>query len=181
MRRLILVRHGQYDLETGHLTALGRRQAASVARALRGSELSAIHCSTLPRARETAAILKRALRSKLKVRFSPQLREKLPTPVPGLTKRSQLPELRKNLLRMQRIHTRLARPARGVRTELVVAHGNLIRMFVCLALKLKPTTWLKMSIHHCSVSVLVIKDDAKEILGSFNETGHLPLALRTFS
>jgi serine/threonine-protein phosphatase PGAM5 len=181
MRRLILVRHGQYDLETGRLTALGRRQAAALARALRGYELSAIHCSTMPRARETAAILKRALRSKLKLRFSPQLREKLPTPVPGLTKRAQLPELRKNLLRMQRIHARLARPARGTRTELVVAHGNLIRMFVCLALKLKPTVWLKMSISHCSVSMLVIKDDAKEILGSFNETGHLPLKLRTFS
>ncbi len=179
MRKLIFVRHGQYDHETGQLTDLGRRQAKTVAKALRGVTLDAFHCSTMPRARETAAILKQALRSKLKVRFSPLLREKLPTPVPGLTKRKDLPELRKNLLRMQRAHARLARPARGQRTELIVAHGNLIRMFVCLALKLKPVTWLKMSILNCSVTILFVKDDATEILGSFNEIGHLPLGQRT--
>ena len=133
----------------------------------------------MPRARETAAILKKALRSKLQVRFSPLLREKLPTPVRGLTTRKDLPELRKNLLRMQRAHARLARPARRERTELIVAHGNLIRMFVCLALKLKPVTWLKMSILNCSVTILFVKDDATEILGSFNEIGHLPLKQRT--
>jgi broad specificity phosphatase PhoE len=181
MRKLILVRHGQYDYETGNLTALGQRQARTVAKALRGVELSAIHCSTMPRARQTAAILKKALRSRLKVRFSPMLREKLPTPVPGLTERSDLPELRQNLLRMKRAHARLARPARGERTELIVAHGNLIRLIVCLALKLKPVTWLKMNIHNCSVTILWVKDDATQILGSFNETGHLPLKLRTTS
>ena len=179
MRTLILVRHGQYDLETGKLTPLGQRQAATVAKALRGVELSAFHCSTLPRARETAAILKKALRSRLKIRFSSLLREALPTPVPGLTERSDIPELRKNLARMQRAHDRLARPARGERTELVVAHGNLIRMLVSLGLELKPVTWLKMNINNCSVTILFVKDNGKQILGSFNETGHLPRKMRT--
>jgi serine/threonine-protein phosphatase PGAM5 len=179
MRKLILIRHGQYNLETGRLTPLGQRQAATIAKALRGTALSAIHCSTMPRARETAAILKRALHSRLKIRFSPQLQESLPTPVPELTERSDIPELRKNLVRMQRAHARLARPARGERTELVVAHGNLIRLFVCLALGLKPVTWLKMNIHNCSVTILFVKDDTTMILGSFNETGHLPRKLRT--
>jgi len=181
MRKLILVRHGQYDADSGQLTALGRRQAATLARALRGFELSAIHCSTLPRARETAAIVKKGLRSKLKVRYSPLLREKIPTPIPGLTTRAQIPELKNNLLRMERAHARLARPTRGDRSELIVAHGNLIRMFVCLSLKLKPVTWLKMSINNCSVTVLAIKDDSTEFLGSFNDTGHLPLKMRTFT
>jgi serine/threonine-protein phosphatase PGAM5 len=179
MRKLILIRHGQYDLETGRLTPLGQRQAATVAKMLRGLTLSAIHCSTMPRARETAAILKKALRSRLKIRFSPQLQESLPTPVPGLTERSDIPELRQNLVRMQRAHARLARPARGECTELVVAHGNLIRLFVCLALGLKPVTWLKMNIHNCSVTILFVKDDTTKILSSFNETGHLPRKLRT--
>jgi serine/threonine-protein phosphatase PGAM5 len=179
MRTLILVRHGQYDPETGELSALGRRQAATVVRALRGFTLDAIHCSTMRRARETATILKRALGSRLAIRYSPMLREKIPTPVPGLTQRADIPELRKNLLRMQRAHARLLRPARGLRTELVVCHGNLIRMFVCLSLKLKPVTWLKMSIANCSVTILIVKDDASEILGSFNEVGHLPLRMRT--
>jgi broad specificity phosphatase PhoE len=179
MRKLILVRHGQYDLETGKLTPLGQRQAAMVAKALRGVELNAFHCSTVPRARESAAILKKALRSRLEIRFSAMLREALPTPVPELTERADIPELRKNLVRMQRAHARLARPARGERTELVVAHGNLIRMIVCLALQVKPVTWLKMNIHNSSVTILFVKDNGHEILGSFNDTGHLPRKMRT--
>jgi serine/threonine-protein phosphatase PGAM5 len=107
------------------------------------------------------------------------LREKLQNNDPGMTKRTQIPELKKNLLRMQRVHARLARPARGERNELIVAHGNLIRLFVCLSLRIKPTTWLKMSINNCSLTVLAIKDNAAEYLGSFNEVGHLPRKLRT--
>ncbi len=182
MRTLILVRHGEYDHKTGDLTALGRRQAVATVRALRGRKIDAIHCSTLPRAKETAALLKRGLRSRLKLRASPLLREKLPTPVPGLTKRGDLPELRANLATMQRAYARLARPARGERTELIVAHGNLIRLFVCLALGIRPTLWLRMHLYNCGVTILIIKDKRKpENLVSFNETGHLPLKLRTYT
>lgn len=179
MRKLILVRHGQYDQLTGRLTALGRRQAEATVRALREYEFDAIRCSTMIRAQETATILKRGLRSRLQLERSRLLCEALPTPVPGLTERAQLPELRQNLLRMQRAHARLARPARGERTELIVVHGNLIRLFVCLTLDVKPVTWLKMRIHNCSISVLVVRDDAEQVLSSFNETLHLPKALRT--
>ncbi|HEY0469718.1 MAG TPA: histidine phosphatase family protein [Polyangiaceae bacterium] len=140
MRKLILVRHGQYDLLTGRLTAVGRRQAQATVRALRQYEFNAIYCSTMLRAEETANILKKGLRSRLKVRRSRLLVEALPTPIPGLTERGELPELRSNLARMRRAHARLALPARGERTELIVAHGNLIRLFVCLALDAKPVT-----------------------------------------
>lgn len=179
MRTLVLVRHGQYDMLTGQLSALGRRQAAASVRALRQFEFDAIHCSTLLRAEETASILKKGLRSRLPLRRSRLLCEALPTPVPGLTKRGDLPELRKNLVRMQRAHARLARHVRGERCELIVAHGNLIRAFVCFALDIEPVIWLKMRIHHCSISVLVVKSRDEEILASFNETQHLPKALRT--
>lgn len=148
-------------------------------RALREYELDAIRCSTMIRAQETATILKKGLRSRLQLERSRLLCEGVPTPVPGLTERAQLPELRQNLLRMHRAHARLARPARGERTELIVAHGNLIRLFVCLTLDVKPVTWLKMRIHNCSISVLVVRDDAEQVLSSFNETLHLPEALRT--
>ena len=179
MRQLILVRHGQYDLLTGRLTTIGQRQAAATVRALREYEFDAIRCSTMVRAEETASILKQGLRSRSKLERSRLLCEALPTPVPGLTEPAQLPELRENLLRMQRAHARLARPARDDRCELVVAHGNLIRAFVCLALGVKPVTWLKMRIHHCSISVLVVKNDGEEILSSYNQILHLPRALRT--
>lgn len=179
MRQLILVRHGQYDLFTGRLTALGRRQAAATVRPLREYEFDAIRCSTMARAEETASILKKGLGSELELERSRLLCEALPTPVPGLTERAQLPELRRNLARMQQAHARLARPTRRDRCELIVAHGNLIRSFVCLALGVKPVTWLKMRIHHCSISVLIVKNDAEEILSSYNEILHLPKALRT--
>jgi len=179
MRKLILVRHGQYDLLTGRLTALGRRQAAATAHALREYEFDAIHCSTMFRAQQTASILKRGLRSPLKLKRSLLLSEALPTPIPGLTTRAELPELRDNLSRMRRAHARLARPARGERTELIVAHGNLIRLFVCLALDVKVVAWLKMRIDNASISSLIVGDDAQEVLSSFNQTQHLPKELRT--
>ena len=181
MRTLVLVRHGQYDSLTGELTELGRRQAATTARALRRHEFDAIHCSTLIRAEQTASILKKGLGSRLPIRRSRLLCEALPTPVPGLTKRGDLPSLRQNLLRMQRAHARLAQPFRGERRELVVAHGNLIRLFVCLALEVEPVAWLKMRIHNCGISVLVVKSRDEEILASYNETQHLPQALRTLT
>lgn len=181
MRTLVLVRHGQYDSLTGELTELGRRQAAATVRALRHYQFDAIHCSTLLRAEQTASILKKGLRSRLPVQRSRLLCEALPTPVPGLTERDDLPRLRKNLLRMQRAHARLARPARGERCELVVAHGNLIRLFVCLALEVAPAAWLKMRIHNCAISVLAVKSEHEEILASYNETQHLPKTLRTLA
>lgn len=179
MRQLILVRHGQYEQKTGALTALGRRQALLTASELRGVRIDAIHCSTLPRARETAELIKKALRSRVPLRASSSLRERIPTPVPGITKRTDLPEIRKSLADLGRAFRRLCRPARGSRTELVVAHGNLIRLFVCLALDMKPATWLKMRIHNASITTLLVGDESGEVLGSFNEVSHLPPTLRT--
>lgn len=179
MRQLILVRHGQYEVESGRLTALGRRQSAAVAAALRGQKLDAIHCSTLPRARETAELVKRALRARATIRASAALQEAIPTPVAGITKRADLPEIRQSLQTMRRAFERLARPTRGERTELVVAHGNLIRFFVCLSLDLTPTTWIKMRIHNASITRLLVKDDSGEVLGSFNETAHLRSGMLT--
>jgi probable phosphoglycerate mutase len=73
--RLVLVRHGEAEVfkrrkiggPTGcaGLTSLGRAQAEALALRLEASgelsECSALLCSTLPRARETAALLQRAL------------------------------------------------------------------------------------------------------------------------
>jgi broad specificity phosphatase PhoE len=64
---LVLVRHAEPDYEslrqTGAdtsdpaLTALGRRQAAAVARHLKARPMAALHCSPLARAKETAAAI----------------------------------------------------------------------------------------------------------------------------
>ena len=133
----------------------------------------------MPRARETADLIKNALRNRTSIRASAGLRERIPTPVRGITARADLPEVRKNLELMRRAFQSLTRPARGTRTELVVAHGNLIRLFVCLALDMKPATWLKMRIYNASITTLLVQDESGEILGSFNEVSHLAPALRT--
>jgi serine/threonine-protein phosphatase PGAM5 len=101
--------------------------------------------------------------------------------VRGITRRDELPEVRRSLQLMKTAFQRLMRPARGSRTELVVAHGNLIRLFVCLALELKPATWLKMRIHHASITRLLVGAEYGEVLASFNEVSHLPPALRTIA
>jgi broad specificity phosphatase PhoE len=181
VRRLIFVRHGQYDPETGALTGIGRRQARAVARALAGTEIARVYSSTLPRAKETAAIIARALRLRSSVVAMSSLREAIPTPLPGrrisLERRRQI---RANFQRMRRAFQRLVRSARGERTELVVAHGNLIRLFVCLALRSKPTTWLKMHVTNGGITVLLVTDRKARALVSYNDVGHLPVKLRTF-
>jgi serine/threonine-protein phosphatase PGAM5 len=179
MRTIILVRHGQYDLETGSLTGLGRQQTRATARALKGLRISAIHSSTLPRAQETAAILRSLLRIRTKIRSSSLLREALPTPLPGRITPERRRRIQANFKRMCRAFEKLMRPARSERIELVVAHGNLIRLFVCLALRSKPATWLKMGTHNCGATTLVVTADKGARLVSYNEIGHLPRKLRT--
>lgn len=121
--------------------------------------------------------MKRALRARVELRVSAALQEAIPTPVAGITRRADLPDVRESLNTMKRAFSRLARPARGERSELVVAHGNLIRLFVCLSLELEPATWLKMRIHNASITRLLVKDASGEVLASFNETTHLPKGL----
>jgi broad specificity phosphatase PhoE len=62
MATSLLLRHGQYKkepLET--LTTLGMKQARLAGRRLREYSISEIHHSTMPRARETAEIIKKML------------------------------------------------------------------------------------------------------------------------
>lgn len=64
-RYLYLLRHGQYHIDrdsedsSGHLTGLGRKQAAFAAKAIREEipEVNGIYCSTMARASETAEIV----------------------------------------------------------------------------------------------------------------------------
>ncbi len=82
MRRLLLVRHGETTWNADGryqgqrdvpLNAVGRRQAAAVARRLAREALTAIYASDLCRARETAEII--AAQCGLPVRTDPRLRE----------------------------------------------------------------------------------------------------------
>lgn len=52
--RLYIVRHGEPDYATDHLTELGQRQAEAVARRMERSGIDRIFCSPMNRAQETA-------------------------------------------------------------------------------------------------------------------------------
>jgi len=82
---LILVRHGQDEdnannILNGHrdkpLTILGRKQAKLVAKKLQDDNINIIYSSPLKRARETAEIITKQLKSSLKVRIHPNLIER---------------------------------------------------------------------------------------------------------
>ena len=83
LRRVVLVRHGQYDEhDTGKLTTFGRKQAAVTAHAFKGMRIDAMVSSTLIRAKETAEIIADGI-GHAKVVHSSLLCECVPTPLPA--------------------------------------------------------------------------------------------------
>jgi len=151
-RTLILVRHGQLDMEAfalngfkAGLTSLGRRQARRTASRLRSLHVDAIYYSTLGRAAETAR--------------------------PRATAAQQ--GLEKTFARFIRGHK-----GAGNRTDLLITHGNLIRAFACRVLGLTPESWLLFWTSHCGITDLRITAKGARIV-TYNDVAHLPAELRT--
>lgn len=69
-------------------------------------------------------------------------------------------------------------PDRVVR-EALVSHGNLLRYFVARAMGAPPETWTRLDSHNAGLSIVYIPPDAPASLVAHNDTGHLPLELRT--
>lgn len=177
-RTLVLVRHGQYDTnDGGRLTALGREQAGVTARFLSRLRPDAVWASTLPRARETAAILCADLDGAPRIRHSRFLCEGMYTKIDGY---DLTPEDREvDRARADRAFAMLFKKSRRDRTELVVCHGNLIRYLVCLAMDVPWARWTRLTSHHCAITRVLVRDSGTVRLCSYNETGHLPESLLT--
>lgn len=181
-RRLLFLRHGQYDEEgDGRLTALGREQAAHSAEALAGERLDQIRVSTLIRARETADIVARLHRA-VPVRASSLFCEAIPTKLPPrLARGIDAARIARDIPRAKRAAAELFRPSRTDRTDLVVCHGNIIRFFHCLALDVEPTAWVRLVSHHCGITEVLVLPSGQLRAVRYNDLGHLPAALRTMS
>jgi serine/threonine-protein phosphatase PGAM5 len=183
-RTIILVRHGQLDMEAfaakgsrAGLTALGRRQARRTASRLRGIDVDAIHYSTLGRAAETASIIARAFDG---VRPQPsRLLWEVPSPA---ILRARGEDARANQAEQQfeRTCARFIRGHKGggTRTDLLITHGNLIRALACRILGLTAEAWLLFWTSHCGITELRINPKGGRIL-AYNDVGHLPPQLRT--
>jgi serine/threonine-protein phosphatase PGAM5 len=175
-RFLVLVRHGQYEVENGGaLTGIGREQARVTAQFLRQVEPDVIWSSTLVRAKETADILASRLGSR--VLRSGLLREGMYSKVEGYETPAW--ERREDKERAEHAYRRIFRVSRANRTEIVVCHGNLIRFFVCRSLHAPVGKWLRMTTNHCGITRILIRDTGAVRVMSYNETAHLPPKLVT--
>lgn len=186
-RILYLVRHGQYFSEEdhrhyGHLTTLGRRQAKRTAKRLAQLEFNGIFHSDLTRAVETARFIGAEL-GNVPTHCLRALRELMP-PLPkrpGLTPRSreEIAEVRAATpILVKKFFT--APRGRRTRTDLIVAHGNLIRYLIRLALGEPLHRWGYFATHNAGISILVIRQKpSPNYLVSYNDIGHLPRAMQT--
>ncbi len=188
-RYIYLVRHGQYNPDArtddpleGSLTPLGKQQARKTAKALRHFPITAIHTSTLHRAAETAQIIAAAF-PEMDVQRTRRLWESIPVLSEQMLKQFQhysSSQLQKQAERAEKAFDHYFKPTRGAeKHEVLVAHGNLIRYFVCRTLRVDPAAWTHMDCHNCGITRVRINEFGDTFLISYNDTGHLPPNLRT--
>jgi serine/threonine-protein phosphatase PGAM5 len=190
-RTIYLVRHGLHESGSsrndelgGSLTPVGVEQAKLTAQRLRSLPISAIHCSTLRRAAETAEIIAREFPD-IPLNRSQGLWECYPCipPIPVYIESfAQVPaeEIGQGREHAEKAFDRYFKCARGKdKHEILVSHGNLIRYFVCRVLQNQPEAWGSMDMCNCGISKVLIKSDGWMILVSHNDVGHLPKHLIT--
>lgn len=188
-KTIILVRHGQYhsasDKELERLSNLGRQQAKYAARRLKEIEIDRICSSTMPRAIETAALIKRVLNYKGKTSSC----EKLNECVPGFPKllrkkygHTDTKKLKLHQAQAEAAYKKHFKAPKKDSTEILVCHGNMIRYLICRLLEIDSDKWIQMDILQCSISTIQIRSKGhnRRVLLSFNEIGHIPKSKRTF-
>ena len=198
-----LVRHGETEWNRtgrmqGHLgvplSAEGRRQATLLAGRLRSVEFSAVYCSDLPRAAETAGII--GAGRNLAITPDSDLREfsygewegltleEVETRYPGAL--AERIEAGGNLgftapggesaidahQRVRRFSTRASASLDARENVLVVAHGGSLRALVVCLLDLADTDFWKFRVDNTAVAV-VSDHDGSRVLESWNDTSHL--------
>jgi broad specificity phosphatase PhoE len=190
VRYLYLVRHGIYDRDstaddvTGNgLNALGRDQAVLAGERLAHLPvpITALVSSHYRRAAETADEIGKLLH--LQARRDTMLHECTPW--------SSRADILKNLTKeeadaaeaqLERAWSAYVRPATGADERWVlVAHGNVIRWFVCKALGVDTKQWGQMDIGNGSITTLAVRPDGTVRLVMFSDVGHLPIAKQTWS
>lgn len=208
VRYLYLARHGEAGPDGGGLTASGRRQAVLLGERLRRTPLSVIRHGPLPRARETAELIRDRLpgvplqESELAGDYVPHVpdRDELPAESADvlLDRLAGLPaaELDGGPERARRALAAFAGPAAGraaspaagraegpaeggePRHELVVTHAFLIGWLVRDALDAPEWRWMGLNHANAGLTVLRYAPGRSAALLVFNDTGHLPPRLR---
>lgn len=183
-RHIILIRHGQYNVEAktdadGTLTNLGRQQAEATGKRLKelGFPYTLLVHSTMTRAQETAKIIEKSLKN-IKVRCDPILNEGSPIQ-PEPPSSNWKPEV--NYYRdgprieaaFRKYFHRADFSQKNDSYTILVCHANVIRYFVCRALQFPPKSWLRLSLNHASITWVTIYPDGIVKLWMFGESGHM--------
>ena len=187
-RTLYLVRHGYYDLTSTHklggsLTSIGVEQAQLTAQKFSLLPITAIYCSTLPRAAETADIITQGL--DVPLRRSRWLWECVPCIPPAWAeyfKGYSPASIARDKKQAEKAFDKYFKRAQGKdKREIVVGHGNLIRSIVGQCLGQSWTVWKQMGTSHCGITRFEVRPDGRKVTCSYNDTGHLPHAWITSS
>jgi len=186
-RHLILIRHGQYQDgehtdEKRILTTLGREQAD-----LTGSRLKELNYpytlitnSTMTRAIETSNIIAKHL-SDVPRASCDLLREGAPIPPepPVGHWRPKVHQFYEDGARIEAAFRRFFHRASASQEkdsyEILVCHANVIRYMVCRALQIPPEAWLRLSLHHASITWLVVRPSGRVSMVAMGDCGHMPL------
>lgn len=185
IKTIFLLRHGQYKKKPSEvLTTLGRKQATLAGKRLKEIKFFKIHFSTMPRARETAEIVKKTMGYRKKIHGSDFLHECVPGFPKKLRKKhgfTDQKKLKADKRQADRAYRDIFTFSKGKRNELVVCHGNIIRYFLCKALGVDTEVWRKLDIKQCGITIIELNSKTRSIgIIAHNDIGHIPLKMQTF-
>jgi broad specificity phosphatase PhoE len=191
-RYLYLARHGEALPDGSGLTERGRRQAVLLGRRLQDVPLSTVHHGPLPRAAETARLVKEQLKKTTQLEVS----ECAGDYVPYVPKKDELPDesadhllafLQQSTAEELRHGPELAQlalesftgPADGEdeQRELVVTHNFLIAWLVRHATDAPKWRWLSLNHGNAALTVIRYVPDRPSSVLIYNDMGHLPAEL----
>ncbi|XP_023703133.1 serine/threonine-protein phosphatase PGAM5, mitochondrial-like isoform X2 [Cryptotermes secundus] len=185
VRHLLLIRHGQYNMsgksdEERVLTDLGRKQAKLTGQRLQelGLPYTRVVRSTMTRANETAQIILTSLPN-IPVTDCCLLEEGAPIPPePPVGSWKPEPYFYQDGARIEAAFRKyFHRAEKSQETDsydILVCHANVIRYFVCRALQFPAEAWLRLGLHHGSITWISVTPSGRVILRALGDTGHMP-------
>lgn len=188
---IYLVRHGEHQdaehgLADGPLSPRGQRQAELIADRLSGLPLDAVWHSPLLRAAETARAIAGRLPS-VDPEPSALLFDCVPT---GMTEETPAvfepffgsvteAEIEAGRAQMSdAVNEFLVRKTGDVH-EVLITHNFVISWFIREVLAAPDWRWMTLNQSHCGLTVIAQKQGRPWTLLTHNDTGHLPMELRT--
>eukprot|EP01060_Flectonema_neradi_P032244 TRINITY_DN5093_c0_g1_i1.p1 TRINITY_DN5093_c0_g1~~TRINITY_DN5093_c0_g1_i1.p1 ORF type:complete len:290 (+),score=40.16 TRINITY_DN5093_c0_g1_i1:597-1466(+) len=209
IRHLILIRHGQYDLDNSDhpLTKLGKEQASICGKRIKAWEkdkdvkIDKLVSSTMLRAKQTGDILSKELGIKVEER-DVLISEGYPCPCDSL--KFSPTEVFADSARIEAgfrkychrsvdgyaLHEHFQKNNTLPETyegqspketyTVLSCHGNVIRYFVMRSLQLPPVAWLRTATYNTGITHLIIYPSGRVSCYSFGDTGHLSLDKTTY-